>query len=94
MAIGNVQDVKGSWSLRNSAHVAHGAVISIAVIVWFPLGVFLLRFLKRPNTVRFHALWQCFGLFLLLVGFGLGAWLSNLQGGVSALKLALSLLIF
>ncbi|KAF2688484.1 hypothetical protein K458DRAFT_277705, partial [Lentithecium fluviatile CBS 122367] len=79
----NPQDIKGTWPLRKSAHATHGAVISIAVIIWFPLGVFLLRYLKHPNTVRFHAIWQFFGLFLLLVGFGLGVWLSDLQGGLT-----------
>ena|SRR5207248_2625341 len=82
MAIGTGK-ITGSWALHNNAHIAHGVVISFAVVLWFPLGVFLLRLLKVQNTVRFHAAWQSFGLVLLIVGFGLGAWLSNIQGGVS-----------
>jgi hypothetical protein len=83
MAIGNPMDIEGDWPTRNKAHIVHGVVASVAVIVWFPLGVFTLRLLNLPLVVRFHAIWQFFGLFLLIVGFGLGVWLSNLQGGVS-----------
>lgn len=81
MAVGT-GELKGTQDLRNKAHIAHGIIASLAVIVWFPLGVFLLRSLRLPNTVRYHAIWQCIGLLLLIVGFGLGSWLSNLQGGV------------
>ncbi|KAF2015328.1 hypothetical protein BU24DRAFT_480128 [Aaosphaeria arxii CBS 175.79] len=51
--------------------------MSIAVSLWFPLGVLLLRLLKVKNTVLWHAIWQGIGLVLLLVGFGLGSWLSS-----------------
>lgn len=85
MAIGNIADIKGDWPLRKAAHAAHGIIISTAIVLWFPLGVFILRILKIDNTVRFHAIWQSVGLVLLLIGFGLGSWLSSLQGGVSSL---------
>lgn len=65
----------------NRVRIAHGIIISIAMVLWFPIGVFILRLLKVNNTVRWHQAWQALGLVLLLVGFGMGAWLSNLQGG-------------
>ncbi|KAH7110052.1 hypothetical protein B0J11DRAFT_207400 [Dendryphion nanum] len=65
----------------NKIRIAHGTIIGIAVVLWFPTGVFLLRLLKVKNTVRWHQMWQALGLFLLLVGLGMGAWLNKLQGG-------------
>jgi uncharacterized membrane protein len=59
---------------------AHGVIMPLAIIIWFPLGVFLLRLLKTTNTVRWHAIWQCIGLALLLSGFGLGEYLSKNSG--------------
>ncbi|KAH7390024.1 hypothetical protein BKA66DRAFT_607976 [Pyrenochaeta sp. MPI-SDFR-AT-0127] len=59
---------------------AHGVMMPLAVIFWFPLGVFLLRLLKIKNPVRWHAIWQTIGLALLLSGFGLGRYLSNNSG--------------
>jgi hypothetical protein len=59
---------------------AHGVIMPLAIIIWFPLGVFLLRLLKTTNMVRWHAIWQCIGLALLLSGFGLGGYLSNNSG--------------
>ena len=69
----------------NKVRIAHGAIIGVAVVFWFPAGVFLLRLLKVKNTVRWHQIWQALGVLLLLIGFGMGAWLSDLQGGVSSL---------
>ena len=83
MAIGNPIDIEGDWATRNKAHIIHGVMASVVVVIWFPLGVFTLRLLHCPLTVRFHAIWQFCGLVLLIIGFGLGVWLSNLQGGVS-----------
>ncbi|KAH7070323.1 hypothetical protein BKA63DRAFT_568715 [Paraphoma chrysanthemicola] len=57
--------------------IAHGILMSLVVLIWFPLGVFLLRLLKIKHTVRWHALWQSIGLAVLLSGTGFGALLSQ-----------------
>ncbi|KAF2797492.1 hypothetical protein K505DRAFT_358369 [Melanomma pulvis-pyrius CBS 109.77] len=59
---------------------AHGVIMPLAIVVWFPLGVFLLRLLNMKNKVLWHTVWQSFGLVLLVTGFGLGRWLSNKAG--------------
>ncbi|PSN70742.1 hypothetical protein BS50DRAFT_267089 [Corynespora cassiicola Philippines] len=82
MDIGSTEDINNTLALIRNAQIAHGVIASLAIVVWFPLGVFILRTLKMKNTVRFHAMWQCVGLILLLVGFGLGSWMSSLMGGL------------
>ncbi|KAH7068898.1 integral membrane protein [Paraphoma chrysanthemicola] len=56
---------------------AHGIITSLAVLIWFPLGMVLLRMLKVKNTVWWHAIWQGIGLGLMTAGFGMGRWLSG-----------------
>jgi hypothetical protein len=56
---------------------AHGIITSLSVLIWFPLGVFLLRLLKVKKTVWWHAIWQGIGLCLMIAGFGMGRWLSG-----------------
>ncbi|KAF2183934.1 hypothetical protein K469DRAFT_634599, partial [Zopfia rhizophila CBS 207.26] len=77
-----MKNLKGTQDLRDRAHIAHGVVMSLAVVLWFPLGIFLLRLLKLNNTIRWHYIWQCTGLLLLIIGFGLGGWLGYLQDEV------------
>lgn len=55
----------------------HGILMSVAVIIWFPLGIFLLRLLRIKRVVIWHALWQGIGLVMLLSGFGTGRRLSD-----------------
>jgi hypothetical protein len=83
MAFGDVTKIKGGPAEWKAAHIAHGTIASFAVVIWFPLGVFILRLLKVKNTVRFHMLWQVVGLVMMVIGFGLGSWTSTLMGGVS-----------
>jgi hypothetical protein len=84
MAIGK-NPITSTYSELRSAHLAHGVVCCLAILFWFPMGVFLLRLLNLKRTVRFHALWQTVGVLILLVGMGLGSRLSSLQGGVRLL---------
>ncbi|KAE9377326.1 hypothetical protein N431DRAFT_463102 [Stipitochalara longipes BDJ] len=74
----------GNPTLRTTAHIAHGVTISVAVILFFPLGGILLRLMqlhppRSLNPISFHIYWQLAGLFVLCVGFGLGCWLSYLH---------------
>jgi hypothetical protein len=56
----------------NRARIAHGVLMSLAIIVFFPMGGFLVRLLSSPRTVRIHMLCQIIGLGILVAGFGLG----------------------
>ncbi|OAL04189.1 hypothetical protein IQ06DRAFT_375180 [Phaeosphaeriaceae sp. SRC1lsM3a] len=60
-----------------SIRKAHGILISITIVLWFPFGVFLLRLLKVTHTVRWHAIWQGVGLLMTIVGFGSGRYLAE-----------------
>lgn len=65
------------FAKMSKVRTAHAVLMPLAIVFWFPLGVFLLRLLKIKNTVRWHAIWQGLGLVLLISGFGLGSWLSQ-----------------
>jgi hypothetical protein len=74
----------GTPSLRTTAHVVHGITISVAIVLFFPLGGILLRTMQlhptaSPSAVKFHLYWQSTGMFILCAGFGLGCWLSYLH---------------
>lgn len=71
------------FARMDKVRTAHGVIMPLTIVVWFPLGVFLLRFLNMKNKVLWHAVWQGFGLALLVTGFGLGRWLSK-KAGVSS----------
>ena len=65
------------FAKMSKVRTAHAVLMPLAVVFWFPLGVILLRLLKVKNIVRWHAIWQSFGLVLHITGFGLGVWLSK-----------------
>ena len=61
----------------NRGRIAHGVLMSLAVIVFFPLGGVLIRLLKHPSTARIHIALQLLGLAVLIAGFGLGLWVQD-----------------
>lgn len=61
----------------NRGRIAHGVLMSLAVIVFFPLGGVLIRILKNPSTVKIHVALQIIGLAVLIAGFGLGLWVQD-----------------
>lgn len=75
-----LQAMAALFAKMTRVQTAHAVLMSLAVVFWFPLGVILLRLLKVKNTVRWHAIWQSFGLVLLIAGFGLGIWISKKAG--------------
>jgi hypothetical protein len=79
----NMPGLHGNESLRTKAHIAHGTVISIAIVLFFPLGATMVRLFSTKNIIWWHVVWQMTGMFILLVGFGLGCWLSYLHNEVS-----------
>ena len=64
-----------NFSTFNKARIAHGVLASLAVILFFPVGAIFLRLYTGKNVVRYHYIWQLFGLAILISGFGLGIWL-------------------
>lgn len=88
----NMPGLHGNESLRTKAHIAHGTVISIAIVLFFPLGATMVPLFSTKNILWWHMVWQMTGMFILLVGFGLGCWLSYpCSFGIEAMRsLALS----
>lgn len=84
----------GSLAERTRAHIAHGVVMSIAMVLFFPLGGILLRLLQSQNSkrwrakaVRVHIFCQLTGMVVMLTGFALGCWLSYLHHEVGPTSL-------
>jgi hypothetical protein len=74
--------LRGTLAERNRAHMAHGVVISLAVVVFLPIGAILVRAINSPRIIEYHAIFQMFSFAVLLTGFALGVWLSYLHNEV------------
>jgi hypothetical protein len=74
--------IRGTPAERNRAHMAHGVVISLAVVVFLPMGAIFVRTINSPRIIEFHAIFQMFSFAVLLTGFALGVWLSYLHNEV------------
>lgn len=59
----------------------HGVAMLVAFVILFPLGVILLRWLKKG--VKAHWIVQSLGVVLVVVGGGLGIAISEMSDDVS-----------
>ncbi|KAM3075801.1 hypothetical protein ACMFMG_007928 [Clarireedia jacksonii] len=66
---------QSSASKTNKYNIAHGTIMSITMIILFPLGALSMMFGK----FWVHVFIQGFGLALLIVGFALGVRLAEIQ---------------
>lgn len=74
--------LRGDPTLRKNAHIAHGVLMSIAVVLIFPIGAVMIRLFSFPSLVKWHAVLQSVGLLVLIIGYGMGAWLGYLMNEV------------
>jgi hypothetical protein len=72
----------GTDELRRRVHIAHGVLATTTIVVFFPSVAIILRVISSPNIVRLHWMLQLCNVGILLVAFGLGCWLSWLDGWV------------
>lgn len=63
-------------STRRNALIAHGVLMSLTFVIFFPLGAILLRVLALDNIIRLHARFQAFAYIVALAGMGLGIYLA------------------
>jgi hypothetical protein len=70
----------GGSSLNTILPIAHGLIMSLALIVLFPLGAILMPLLGRWYI---HAAWQLFAWSLMWAAFGLGVATARQQDIVS-----------
>ena len=61
---------------RHQAVFAHGALLGVAFVAFFPLGAIAMRVLSFRGLIWWHAATQIFGYVLALAGLGLGVWLA------------------
>jgi hypothetical protein len=78
-----IPGLHGSFSQIDKAHIAHGVLMGLAIGIVFPLGGIMIRVFSFKGLAKWHAVWQSFGMVLLLVGYAVGAWLAYLLGEVS-----------
>ena len=78
----NMPGLLGSEQLRTNAHIAHGTVMGVAVVLFFPLGGMMMKIFKFPGLVWIHAAVEMVGMLVLITGFALGIWLSILHNEV------------
>ncbi|KAK6438108.1 hypothetical protein LTR95_005695 [Oleoguttula sp. CCFEE 5521] len=62
---------------RNTVLVAHGAMASLAFLVFFPIGGILIRVANFSGLVWVHAGMQMLAWLIYLVAFGMGVWLAT-----------------
>ncbi|KAF2398912.1 hypothetical protein EJ06DRAFT_463661, partial [Trichodelitschia bisporula] len=65
------------WVTTNRFRMAHGVLMGLAFVVFFPFGAILVRILPGPLAAFAHAGVQLFGFLFVIVGTGLGVWLSR-----------------
>jgi len=78
----NAPGLRGTLDERNRAHMAHGVVMSLAIVVFLPSGAILLRAVPSRRAIQLHWIFQLFSMLVLLAGFALGVWLSWLHNEV------------
>lgn len=79
------QEGEASQTRINNIVVAHGIIAGIAIVVILPVGALMMRLFRFQGLIWVHASLQAIGLFLLLIGFGLGVWASVLNNQVCSI---------
>ncbi|MCJ1351386.1 MAG: hypothetical protein MMC33_001370 [Icmadophila ericetorum] len=57
--------------------MAHGILMSLAFLIFFPFGALTMRLLSFPNLVWVHGSIQLFAYVCVVAGAGLGIWYAN-----------------
>ncbi|MCJ1285565.1 hypothetical protein MMC26_004906, partial [Xylographa opegraphella] len=66
----------GSKQTKHIRVMAHGIIMSLAFLIFFPFGALTVRFLSVKATVWIHASLQLFAYAFAIAGMGIGVWLS------------------
>ncbi|KAI9820257.1 MAG: hypothetical protein M1827_005879 [Pycnora praestabilis] len=53
---------------------AHGLIMALAFVIFFPLGALTIRLLSFPGLIWLHAGAQIFAYIMAIAGVGLGIW--------------------
>ncbi|KAI9872543.1 MAG: hypothetical protein M1830_001493 [Pleopsidium flavum] len=66
----------GSKAMEHRMVIAHGVLMSLAFLIFFPLGALTIRLLSFAGTVWVHAGAQVFAYSMALAAFGIGIWIA------------------
>ncbi|KAL8718988.1 MAG: hypothetical protein Q9225_003946 [Loekoesia sp. 1 TL-2023] len=69
------QEESPSSKLRNIL-IAHGVIMSLAWVIFFPLGAILIRTISARNVIHIHSITQSFAYVLAVTGMGLGVYVA------------------
>ena len=82
---GESEESGGSAMKRHRMIIAHGVLMSLAFVIFYPLGAILIRALSFKGLVWVHAGVQVFAYTLALAGMGIGVWFTqNSDASVSS----------
>jgi hypothetical protein len=68
------RDGKYAKYIRTDADIAHGVLMGIAIVLFFPIGGLIARLSKSRHMLWIHVTCQVAGLIVFLGGFGTGVW--------------------
>lgn len=60
----------------NAARVAHASIMSLAFVLFFPVGAIVIRLFSFTGLVWVHAATQIFAYAMAIVGLGLGVYIA------------------
>lgn len=66
----------GSKAMTHRMVIAHGILMALAFVIFFPLGALTIRFLSVRHTIWIHAGAQVFAYSIAIAAFGLGVWIA------------------
>ena len=73
---GGSSDIENEIKLAGRVRKAHGAIMSLAFVIVYPLGAIIIRLLSFSGLVWVHAATQIFAYMLALTGLGLGVYIA------------------
>lgn len=56
--------------------IAHGAIMGLAFVFFFPVGAILIRIFSFPGLIWVHAAMQIFAYLMAIAGLGLGVYIA------------------
>lgn len=62
---------------RRRMIIAHGVLMSLAFVIFYPMGAIIIRLLSFKGLVWVHAGTQVFAYTLALAGMGIGVWFTQ-----------------
>lgn len=69
-------DIENEFKRAGRIRRAHGAIMSLAFVIVYPVGAILIRLLSFSGLVWVHAATQIFAYMMAITGLGLGVYIA------------------